>query len=76
MVAQHSTPTRLAVALPGPRASAVDAARVGEALVAILAVPASFASALTRLLAVAAFTVARFRANSYKKNTNFTFFLF
>jgi hypothetical protein len=68
LIAEHSTETRLAVALPGPGTSAIDAARVGIALVAVLSPPASFAPALTRLLAVAAFTVARVSADSWKKN--------
>jgi hypothetical protein len=64
LIAEHSTKTRLAVALPGSGASAVDAARVGVALVTVLAPPASFAPALTRLFAVAALTVARVSADS------------
>ena len=64
MITEHSTESRLAVALPGPGTRAVDAARVRVALVAVLSPPASFAPALTRLLAVATFTMARVSADS------------
>jgi len=68
LVAEHSTPSGLAVALPGSVTGAVDAAGVGVALVTVLAPPSSLAPALARFLAVATVAVASVGANSCKTN--------
>lgn len=46
LVAEHATPARLAVALPGRLAVAVDAAGIGEALVTLGTSPAHLAPAM------------------------------
>lgn len=46
LVAEHASPSRAAVALPGRLAVAVDAAGIGEALVALGTSPAHLAAAM------------------------------
>lgn len=64
LVAEEPTPSFLAVALPGLRAGAVEAAGVADALVAEVPLPANPTLALARLLTVPVAVAAARQTNS------------
>lgn len=67
LVAEEAPPALLAVALPGLRAGAVEAARVADAVLAEGALPADPALALAGLLAVAVAVAAAGQADGWRE---------